>query len=200
VVDKDDEVKPDDSTYFGLYLSLVRYDEKYNSNSYHGGNYLYSGRISVKKDATWKDVKGTLVERLEDNNAVPKMHNYPVLSWQDENGKEVKDGDKVESSNYYYTLFKNEDGKAYHVDAEYKKGPLSEDTCSITVKNVDNGAVIAYTKKGNEQIYIPLDEKVTLPVNTKIILEAQGYYGREDDKNWRGKSKKQKKLFPKGKK
>lgn len=187
VVDKDDEVKPDDSTYFGLYLSLVRYDEKYNSNSYHGGNYLYSGRISVKKDATWKDVKGTLVERLEDNNAVPKMHNYPVLSWQDENGKEVKDGDKVESSNYYYTLFKNEDGKAYHVDAEYKKGPLSEDTCSITVKNVDNGAVIAYTKKGNEQIYIPLDEKVTLPVNTKIILEAQGYYGREDDKNWRGK-------------
>ncbi len=172
-----------------LYFALVRYNEKYNTSSNYGGGYLFTTSLSVTQNMNWESVKKPLLEGLANQYyGEPKMYHYPVLSWQDENGNELKDSDLVGTNNrYFYTLFKKEDGTPYRVDADYDKGPLTEGTHTIEVKNVDNGVIIAYTEIGDEVTYIPLGEKVTLPKNTRIRLYAQGYEMTEDDKDWEGK-------------
>ena len=175
-------------TYLGLYNALVCYNGKLNTNI---GIYLYNTRIPSVQNMIWKDVCTLLVRGLENQDygyGLPKMYHYPVLSWQDENGKELKDDDIVKgNSNYFYTLFKKEDGTAYRVEAKYEDGPLSDTEYKVLVKNVDNGYLRAYTGNWNDHTYIPLDEEVTLPAGTKITLYAMGYEMTENEQDWEGK-------------
>lgn len=174
--------------YFGFYSALVRYDEKNNSRI---GMSVYSTNIlAPAADMTWKDVHELLEGGLKEQNygnGLPRMYNYPILSWQDENGNELKDSDIIKgNSNDFYTLFKKEDGTAYRVDAKYDDDPLTDTEYKVLVKNVDNGYLLAYTGNWNDKTYIPLDEEVTLPAGTKISLDPQGYSMTEDDKDWEG--------------
>lgn len=179
----------ENETYFGLYLALVRYNEKYDNGTSYGTSSLFTDYISVTQNMNWESVREPLLNGLEEQYyGAPKMYNYPILSWQDENGNELKDSDAVGADNhYFYSLFKKADGTAYHVDAKYDEGPLTDDEYTITIKNVDNGVIIAYTEIGDEEIYIPLEEKVTLPAGTRVTLYAQGYGRLDGDAEWEGK-------------
>ncbi len=174
--------------YLGLYNALVYDNGKLNTSI---GMHLYNTQIQSVQKMIWKDVCALLVgglEKQEYSYGLPKMYHYPVLSWQDENGKELKDNDIIKgNSNYFYTLFKKADGTAYHVEAKYEDGPLTDKEYTVLVKNVDNGYLQAFTGNWDDQTYIPLDEKITLPAGTKINLYAMGYKMTENEKDWEGK-------------
>ncbi len=164
-----------------LYHAVIMVKGSYNSGSIH----LASSRISISGNAVWKDVKNILLEELEDSYiGIPSMYHYSELSWQDSEGKELTDNYQFKGSVSAYTLFKKADGTKYQPKALYDDGPLSDVTCKVTIENVNNGYILAYTGNGEERVYLPIDEAVELPEGTKLHLYAEGY--EPDEEDWVG--------------